>query len=63
VAVAMPVVFCAKATEKCNKNTKFVVCKQCLYKLLTIHCKTYYISRKTNSSVAGARVVAWSERA
>jgi hypothetical protein len=22
VAVVMPVVFCAKATEKCNKNTK-----------------------------------------
>ncbi len=37
VAVVMPVVFCAKATKKCNKTLKLVVCKQCLYILLTIH--------------------------
>jgi hypothetical protein len=61
VAVVTRVVLCAKATEKCNKNTKLVVCKQCLYTLLTRHCKTFYISRNTNSSVAGARVVAWPE--
>jgi hypothetical protein len=36
VAVVMPVVFCAMATKKCNKNTKLVVCKQCLYLLLYI---------------------------
>jgi hypothetical protein len=28
VVVVMPVVFCAKATEKCNKKPKLVVCKQ-----------------------------------
>jgi hypothetical protein len=28
VAVVMPVVFCVKATEKCNINTKLDVCKQ-----------------------------------
>ncbi len=28
VVVVMPVEFCAKATEKCNINTKLVVCKQ-----------------------------------
>ena len=28
VAVVMPVVFCSKATEKCNIHTKLDVCKQ-----------------------------------
>ncbi len=43
VAVVTPVVFCAKATEKCNKTLKVVVCKQCLYTIkyivtnITIH--------------------------
>jgi hypothetical protein len=31
VAVVMPVVFCAKATEKTNKNTKLVVGCQKVY--------------------------------
>jgi hypothetical protein len=31
VVAVTPVVFCAKATEKCNKTLKLVVCKQCLY--------------------------------
>jgi hypothetical protein len=33
VAVVMPVLFCAKATEKCNKNTKnwLFVKNVCIY--------------------------------
>ena len=40
VAVVMPVVFCAKATEKCNENTKtsFLLT---IFLLITICCKTY----------------------
>jgi hypothetical protein len=60
VAVVTPVVFCAKATEKRNKNTKL---SWWLTKSLfiTIYCKTYYNSYIDNSSVARARVVAWPE--
>jgi hypothetical protein len=60
VAVVMPVVFCAKATEKRNKNTKI---SWWLPKrlILTINCKTYCNSYIANSSVARARVVAWLE--
>jgi hypothetical protein len=60
VVVVMPVVFCAKATEKSNKNTKI---SWWLPKSLfiTIYCKTYCNSYIPNSSVARARVVAWPE--
>jgi hypothetical protein len=53
VAVVTPVVFCAKATEKRNKNTKI---SWCLPKSLfiTICYKTYCNSYITNSSVARA---------
>ncbi len=58
VAVVTPVVFCAKATEKRNKNTKI---SWWLPKSLfiTIYCKTYWCSYIANSSVARAQVVAW----
>jgi hypothetical protein len=51
VAVVMPVVFCAKATEKRNKNIKI---SWWLTKSLfiTIYCKTYCNSYIANSSVA-----------
>ena len=60
VAVVMPVVFCAKATEKRNKNTKI---SWWLPKssFITIYCKTYCNSYIANNSVARARVVAWPE--
>ncbi len=60
VAVVMPVVFCATATEKRNKNTKI---SWWLPKSLfiTIYCKTYCNSYIPNNSVARARVVAWPE--
>jgi hypothetical protein len=60
VAVVMPVVFCAKATEKRNKNTKI---SWWLPKSLfiTLYCKTYCNSYNANSSVAQARVVVWLE--
>ncbi len=60
VAVVMPVVFSAKATEKRNENTKV---SWWLPKSLfiTIYCKTYCNSCIANSSVARARVVAWPE--
>jgi hypothetical protein len=60
VAVVMPVVFCAKATEKRNKNTKL---SWWLAKSLfiTIYCKTYCNSYIANSSVTRAQVVAWPE--
>jgi hypothetical protein len=51
VAVVMPVVFCNKATENCNKNNKihglhsFCLC-------ITTYCKTYCSSHDTNCSVA-----------
>ncbi len=60
VAVVMPVVFCAKATEKRNTNTKI---SWWLPKSLfiTICYKTYYNSCIANSSMARAQVVAWPE--
>jgi hypothetical protein len=60
VAVVTPVVFCAKATEKRNKNTKI---SWWLPKRLfiTICYKTYCNSCIANSSMAQARVVAWPE--
>jgi hypothetical protein len=60
VAVVTTVVFCAKATEKRNENTKI---SWWLPKSLfiTIYCKTYCNSYIANSSVARARVVAWPE--
>jgi hypothetical protein len=60
VVVMMPAVFCAKATEERNKNTKI---SWWLPKSLfiTIYCKTYCISYIPNSSVARAQVVAWQE--
>ncbi len=39
VAVVMPVVFCAKATEKRNKNTK-ISCLLSKSLFITIYCKT-----------------------
>jgi hypothetical protein len=55
VAVVTPVVFCAKATEKRNKNTNL---SWWLTKSLfiTIYCKTYCNSYIAYSSVARARV-------
>jgi hypothetical protein len=51
VAVVTPVVFCAKATEKRNKNTK--ISWWFLKSLfITIYCKTYCNSYIPNSSVA-----------
>ncbi len=60
VAVVMPVVFCAKATEKRNENTRISLW---LLKsvFLTIYCKTYCNLYIANCSVARARVVAWPE--
>ncbi len=51
VAVVMPVVFCAKATEKYNKNTKISYLKAIIL-FITISYKTYCISNITNCSVA-----------
>jgi len=50
VAIVTPVVFCAKATEKRNKNTKL---SWWLTKSLfiTIYCKTYCNSYIANCSV------------
>ena len=60
VAVVTPVVFCAKSTEKRNKNTKT---SWWLPKSLfiTTYCKTYCNSYIANSSVARAQIVAWPE--
>jgi hypothetical protein len=60
VVVVTPVVFCATATEKRNKNTKI---SWWLPKnlFITIYFKTYCNSYIANSSVARARVVAWPE--
>ncbi len=60
VAVVTPVEFCAKATEKSNKNTKISWwLPKCLF--ITIYCKTDCNSCIANSSAAQARVVAWPE--
>jgi hypothetical protein len=51
VVVVTPVVFCAKATEKRNKNTKISLClPNSLF--ITICYKTYCNSYTANSSVA-----------
>ncbi len=39
VVVVTPVVFCAKATEKCNKNTK-ISCLKAIKLLITIYWVT-----------------------
>ena len=48
VAVVTPVVFCAKATEKRNKNTEI----SRWLPNITIYCKTYCNSYIANSSMA-----------
>jgi hypothetical protein len=60
VGVVMPVVFCAKATEKRNKNTKI---SRWLPKSLfiTIYCKTYCNSYIANCSMAQTGAVVWPE--
>jgi hypothetical protein len=57
VAVVTPVVFMLRLL----KSAKLVVCKQ-TYLFFTIYCKTYYNSRNTNCSVAGAQtfLVQWN---
>jgi hypothetical protein len=60
VAVVTPVVFCAKATEKRNKNTKLSWWLTTSL-FITIYCKTYCNSYIANIGVARARVVAWPE--
>jgi hypothetical protein len=50
VVVVTPVVLCAKATEKSNKNTKI----RCLLQksiVITIYCKTYCNSYIANFSM------------
>ncbi len=49
VTVVTPVVFCAKATEKRNKNTK-ISCLLPKSLSITIHCKTYWNSYIANCS-------------
>jgi hypothetical protein len=51
VVVVMPVVFCAKATENCNQNTK-ISCLYAIILFITICYKTYCKSCITNCSVA-----------
>jgi hypothetical protein len=53
VAVVTPVVFCAKATEKCNNNTK-ISCLSSIFLFITMYCKTYCDSCITYCSMAGA---------
>jgi hypothetical protein len=60
VEVVTPVVFCAKAIEKCNKNTK-ISCLLAKSLFITIYCKTYCNSYIANCSVARTQVVAWPE--
>ncbi len=50
VAVVTPVVLCAKATEKSNKNTKISCLSQKIL-VTTIYCKTYCNSYIANCSV------------
>jgi hypothetical protein len=56
VAVVSPVVFCGKATEKCNENTNTSFLLRIIL-LRTICCKTYCGSRTAYCSVARAQVV------
>jgi hypothetical protein len=51
VAVVTPVVFCAKATEKRNKNTK-ISCLLAKKLFVAIYCKTYFDSYIAKCSVA-----------
>jgi hypothetical protein len=51
VAVVTPVVSCAKATEKRNKNTK-ISCLLAKSLFITIYCKTYCNSYIADCSVA-----------
>jgi hypothetical protein len=60
VVVEAPVVFCAKATEKCNKNTN-INCLKAKILLITIHCKTYYNLPIANCSLDRAQAVGWPE--
>jgi hypothetical protein len=61
VVVVTPVVFCAKATEKCNEKTK-ISCLKANILMITIYCKrTYHTSRIANFSVDPAQVVRWPE--
>jgi hypothetical protein len=60
VAVVMPVVFFAKATKKCNKNTK-IICLLEIILYIFISCKIYCNSHIAKCSVARAQVVAWLE--
>ncbi len=55
VAVVMPVVFSAKATEKRNKNTKISWWLPKKW-FISIYCKTYCNSYIANCSVAWAQV-------
>ncbi len=57
VAVVMPVEFCAKAIEKCNKNTK-ISCLLEIISFIMMSCKIYCNSYIPNCSVAQAQVVA-----
>jgi hypothetical protein len=60
VAVMTLVVFCAKATEKCNEITKTSFLLTIILSI-TICCKTYCSSRTANCSVAQAQVGARPE--
>jgi hypothetical protein len=60
VAVVTPVVFCAKATEKCNDITKTSFLLTIILSI-TLCCKTYCSSHTANCSVARARVGARPE--
>ncbi len=60
VVVVMPVVFCAKVTEKCNKNTK-ISCLLEIIPVIIVSCKTYYNSHIANCNLAQAQVVPWLE--
>jgi hypothetical protein len=56
VVVVTPVVFCAKATEKCYENTETSFLLTIIL-LITLCCTTYCSSRTTNYSAARAWVV------
>ncbi len=60
VAVVMPVVFCAMATEKCNEITKTGFLLTIILSI-TICCKTFCSSRTANCSMARAQVGAQPE--
>jgi hypothetical protein len=53
VADVMPVVFCTKATEKCNKNAKIIFLLEIIL-FIIIPCKTYY-----NSNIANIIIDFW----